>query len=355
MNASERYGGDRPIKADIVFIEDRCMHRKSVFAQCGPCVEACPSHAIRQSDEEAVPSFDPSQCLHCGTCLASCPFEAFQATNFSERKMLKRIAGTGPVRVRCWLPQGELSALGSSVDNYQAAVCLAALTPAALFSLARDRVCVVATARCEACALYRTAGPVLRQNLHRARLLLGDWHREANLIDEGGVAFASAEPSEKSVAAPEAVRGPLRSTARALFHRWSDTGDEAAETEDARSVKRHVIGWRSLLEQRWREADSGQTDGGVYPWPMQVVDVGRCVACGTCASMCPTRAISLVRDAEGVSYRFNAGRCSECGLCARSCPQQALTRTKEARERPFNERECFYRAAVHQTEGPCNA
>lgn len=355
MNASERYGGDRPIKADIVFIEDRCMHRKSVFAQCGPCVEACPSHAIRQSDEEAVPSFDPSQCLHCGTCLASCPFEAFQATNFSERKMLKRVAGTGPVRMRCWLPQGELSALGSSIDSYQVAVCLAALTPAALFSLARDRGCIVATGRCEACALYRTVGPVLRQNLRRARLLLGDWHREANLVDEGGVAFPAASLPEEIVRAAKAEPGATRSAARALFHRWSDGGEGAAVEEAIRSVKRHVIDWRAVLEQRWGEADEGQTDGGAYPWPRQVVDAARCLACGTCVSMCPTRAISLVGEGACASYRFNPGRCSECGLCVRSCPQQAIERAKEPMARPFDERECFCRMTFSQAEGPGNA
>lgn len=141
MNASKRYGSDRPIKVDILFTEDRCMHHKSVFAQCDSCVNACPSHAIHRGEGTSVPLFDPALCLHCGTCLSACPFEAFQATNFSERRALKRMGSDGAVRVRCWLPHGEISALASPVDTYQMAVCLAALTPAALFSMACEREC----------------------------------------------------------------------------------------------------------------------------------------------------------------------------------------------------------------------
>ena len=116
VNASKRYGSDRPIKVDILFTEDRCMHHKSVFAQCDSCVNACPSHAIHRGEGTSVPLFDPALCLHCGTCLSACPFEAFQATNFSERRALKRMGSDGAVRVRCWLPHGEISALASPVD-----------------------------------------------------------------------------------------------------------------------------------------------------------------------------------------------------------------------------------------------
>lgn len=115
------------------------MHHKSVFAQCDFCVNACPSRAIHRGEGASVPLFDSTLCLHCGTCLSACPFEAFQATNFSERRALKRMGGDGAVRVRCWLPHGELSALAAPVDTYQMAVCLAALTPAALFSMACER------------------------------------------------------------------------------------------------------------------------------------------------------------------------------------------------------------------------
>ena len=41
-----------------------------------------------------------------------------------------------------------------------------------------------------------------------------------------------------------------------------------------------------------------------------------CVACGACASACPTEAIS---EAEG-KYVIDADACVGCGACAEACP-----------------------------------
>ncbi len=338
------------------------MHRKSVFAQCDSCVSACPSHAIHRDGDAAVPRFDAALCLHCGTCLSACPFEAFQATNFSERRALKRMGGQGPVRVRCWLPHGELSALASPTDTYQMAVCLAALTPAALFSMACERECTLVTDRCEACALYRTVGPVLRGNMERARALLGDWHRAGNLVDSGGIAFSGeesvAEPTspaaEGSVPAviESSVPAAAEGSARALFRRVMAAKDEAPDGAEgdgppSRSVKRHAIGWRLHLEQRWRDG-AARTDGGVYRWPVQRVDEERCAGCGTCAQMCPTGAIQLAAEDGALVYRFNAGLCSECELCLSSCAQRAIRRSAQAAAAPFAAREVY-----RQPTAPC--
>lgn len=39
--------------------------------QCGTCVEACPTEAIKQQD--GVILIDPDICTGCGTCVDSCP------------------------------------------------------------------------------------------------------------------------------------------------------------------------------------------------------------------------------------------------------------------------------------------
>lgn len=319
-------------------------------------------------------------CLHCGTCLSACPFEAFQATNFSERRALKRMGSDGAVRVRCWLPHGEISALASPVDTYQMAVCLAALTPAALFSMACERECTLVTDRCETCALYRTVGPVLRGNMERARALLGDWHREGNLVDSGGIVFPESgtggaddaddaghtgsargagdagcgaigakEPGGKGASDSPT---PSRSSARALFRRVAAERDEAGDAAQGdglpeRSVKRHAIGWRLQLEKRWHDAVD-RPDGGAYRWPVQRVDETRCAGCGTCARMCPTGAISLAVEDGTLVYRFNPGRCSECELCLRSCAQHAIERSAASASDPFEAREAY-----RQPVAPC--
>ena len=45
-----------------------------------------------------------------------------------------------------------------------------------------------------------------------------------------------------------------------------------------------------------------------------------CVACGTCAPVCPVEAIS-----EGDIYVIDADKCIDCGACAEACPVDAPT------------------------------
>lgn len=44
-----------------------------------------------------------------------------------------------------------------------------------------------------------------------------------------------------------------------------------------------------------------------------------CVACGTCAPVCPVEAIS-----EGEKYSIDPDTCIECGSCAAVCPSDAI-------------------------------
>ncbi len=44
-----------------------------------------------------------------------------------------------------------------------------------------------------------------------------------------------------------------------------------------------------------------------------------CVACGTCAPVCPVEAIS-----EGDIYSIDPEKCIECGSCAEVCPTESI-------------------------------
>lgn len=46
-----------------------------------------------------------------------------------------------------------------------------------------------------------------------------------------------------------------------------------------------------------------------------------CVACGSCAKVCPLSAIEVVK---GVAARVDEGKCVGCGKCARECPASVI-------------------------------
>lgn len=51
------------------------------------------------------------------------------------------------------------------------------------------------------------------------------------------------------------------------------------------------------------------------------IDAEKCVACGSCAAVCPASAIS-----EGSpAYVIDAATCVDCGACAGQCPCEAIS------------------------------
>lgn len=54
---------------------------------------------------------------------------------------------------------------------------------------------------------------------------------------------------------------------------------------------------------------------------IQITDKQKCCGCEACFNICPTKAISMVRDNEGYLYPVvDLNKCIDCGLCESVCP-----------------------------------
>ncbi len=60
------------------------------------------------------------------------------------------------------------------------------------------------------------------------------------------------------------------------------------------------------------------------------VDVDKCIGCGGCAAVCPSRTI-MIQDIDQNTRRIVRllERCIYCGRCADVCPEDAITMTKQ--------------------------
>jgi L-aspartate semialdehyde sulfurtransferase ferredoxin len=54
-------------------------------------------------------------------------------------------------------------------------------------------------------------------------------------------------------------------------------------------------------------------------------DITKCVDCGHCISICPTKAFSFDKDNELV---YDEDKCVLCGLCIDACPRRALSKPR---------------------------
>jgi energy-converting hydrogenase B subunit K len=59
--------------------------------------------------------------------------------------------------------------------------------------------------------------------------------------------------------------------------------------------------------------------------PFGAVRIGEdCTACGLCARLCPSGALTFVEDEEFFVINFNAVECLDCTICSLICPADAV-------------------------------
>jgi len=77
------------------------------------------------------------------------------------------------------------------------------------------------------------------------------------------------------------------------------------------------------------------------------IDIERCIGCGGCAEVCPSRLIQVTDlSQEKRILEFFLGRCTYCGRCAEVCPEEALTLTREFETATNDVRDLYMKVEV---------
>lgn len=59
------------------------------------------------------------------------------------------------------------------------------------------------------------------------------------------------------------------------------------------------------------------------------IDHEKCIACGACAMVCASGALTRIEGDENVGVKIQYSRCIFCGQCQDSCPTEAIKLTTE--------------------------
>ncbi|WP_165248026.1 4Fe-4S dicluster domain-containing protein [Adlercreutzia sp. ZJ141] len=337
--------GDRTNKIAIELHAERCLHARSVWGSCSLCSDSCPGGAITIDLSQRAPQLNALRCMQCGQCLTACPLEVFESSSFTERQLVNRIERQEYVRIRCFLPYGQLESLSQEDRSYQLGTCLAALSPGVLFELALSRACELFTDHCATCRLFTRLAPTFESNVTCAFRMLQGTHKASNL-HESTPLFLPQVSCNQADRKPLEVRG-ARPSIRALFHGSRRAVGKLSRTSALvlRQKGKHVPAWRKRLQDVWGQQVRGVSSTCNYAWPELVVNQERCRACGVCMQMCPTGTICHSLDEGEFSYSFVPGTCVDCGLCLAVCPEHALSRDYRAFPHPFRQVDRYRRAA----------
>jgi ferredoxin len=268
---------------------DVCASRRG----CRVCIEACPRGAL--TFRRGRVEHDRDVCEPCGRCVSACPTGAVSnpaaapgAIDAQVRALLdRRIGAPGPrgIVFRC----RRSTRLETTPGWFPVTVpCTAMVTESWLLAPLLMGAAAVAARPCSECGCALGADEVVRQHVA--------WC--AGLLDAAG---GDGDRVSTDPRVPPA-RAPLPEVALV------DPFGPARAGEIVLALVEGTSGGRRT-----------RYDGG----PVGAVDIDgdACTGCGTCASSCPTDAITVREEAQRTSLWFDAVRCVACGTCVARCPE----------------------------------
>lgn len=307
-------------------LHDACLAlRAPRYATCRACEDACPVNAIRVGETAIELAED---CVRCGRCAAACPMGALAHPGFSVPDVARGSAG--PLSVDCWKVPAKLSPEGAV-----RVPCLGGLSPARILELA-----AVAGARplelldrgwCSGCSAGGQGGHPVDAHLQQA----------GSLLTAAGIGKL---PGLRSLPLPAdlmplEIPAPVTEAKLARRGFFSALAGNAAVTIDRvkplgpqlnvprrRGFEREPVASRERERLLAAMALIGKAAGVARP-PILFHRVAVSDACNNdqlCASVCPTGALSVLKDGHRTELMFDTRRCIGCDECSSICPSSAV-------------------------------
>jgi len=182
---------------------------------------------------------------------------------------------------------------------------------------------VLIKGRCVECR-WKQGEQVLTDSISRSRALLemGGVNSISITIEERPRSNDNALPRRELFAS---LGRSLRKQVAVVLHQPETTIREMLEKdpESETCVAPRRAHLRALLRQAPLDGSTAAPTEGLR-WAKVMIDEARCSACGICAHLCPTAAISQVREAGYEVISCRSSLCTNCDLCQQACPEAAI-------------------------------
>ena len=309
----------RHLKANepVLFASNSCLIVRRPGMGCGLCRDACPVGVLSGSQWSIA--LETDGCVGCGLCAAACPTGALMVEDCTPQPPSKT---TDRIVLECRRVRG------ADLDPQAVVVpCLGGLTVPDLIDLveATDATIIVADRGwCGSCSIGRCDAPWEAVVAEVKSMLAAV---DPRLVDDLIVEQKTLSPDHAGPVLT-ALR-PERQVGRRnfLLHLVEATQRETL------AESRRVMQGRGLVEPRKRQrilnrlgSLAADLDKDMPAELMPAIKIAEgCELNGLCAAICPTGALRREEGEDSISLQFDADRCITCGECQRVCPSKALS------------------------------
>lgn len=306
-----------------------CARFRTSKSDCSICADLCPMSAISISENGAEIK---GECIGCGVCSAACPNGALRIKERDDKTIIQEIGskpvGQGAKTFRVSCERGD--------DSSDLIVsCLGRLTDVVLlepFRMGASKIEIIEPS-CSECPSAKAASH-LNGTIQRTLYLYDMLGIERDRIYKKEIPLQGLIKSpEKPVSRREflgAIRKNAMGAAAASIPDFDNK--DKAEAEEFKDViqKRPGNLKRTLLIESLRNfSQKDRTLKTVYVNSndailAEIEVTSECAACGVCAALCPTGAITQIQREDLFSLSFSPYLCTNCQICAKACMHKAI-------------------------------
>ncbi len=278
----------------------KCLRKDYAHNDCSLCFEICPEDALQMVRGKYTIM---DNCTACAACLGVCPTEALTLENFDPNSFVLGLTEKEDKLVSC---------KGSSE-------CLSAFDIAHYVTMAlRNETAVTCDlSHCTTCEMNK------ENKIHdeiEGKIFLAN-----NYLEQMGLEQRIEVKTQK-----EEEKKPSRFTMFKQAHGAVAEVSQAGATEmfaaEKSPIPLKMFMMKNALREKMRDIPNTKIKNTLL-FTQQEIDFEKCTFCKDCITFCPTKALSLADDQQGIN--FKGGHCISCGICHDTCKDDAISAAAE--------------------------
>lgn len=279
-----------------------CVRNDYYYQECQICLDICPLDAFSIVRHKLT--LDTLTCNSCAGCVGSCPSEALTLKGFDVNAFILQHQ------------EGLLKPLSCKEES----VCLGIFSKEHLSVLAlrQKEPLVCDLSHCEGCSIntQNTLLEAIKKSIYEANTFLNVIKQPTIVIDDN----VTQEPEKRRLfrKAFEGFKGKLE-------EKTSANNVLSVAKEKSKLPAKYLL-LNETIKERIDSFERSSFRESISLFTQKKIDFNRCTLCKDCVEFCPTDALFLTSDKQGIFFRH--AHCIGCGICDDICKSDAIS-TKE--------------------------